>query len=799
MDFINFANTFVPSTTTTAAPLLQGPSAFQQPTDVKLKKKKTFTHANRVVFTAGPNKGYTGFVYDFIPSKIDLEIKDDLVVPQTDPPKNLGDTFTTGTGRAVVTGLIDPMYTVKMKETGELVTLPFHNWFRVVQYHTKDSVPRFGHVRQTNSDLCDVIPLSETTLTEIQSRIKSRLLTVPPVAPIHTHKCTESLPHETFVCLHPQNLGATGTYSSTTPQQLNITHYTRSTAQKQDLLVVKKGIYKIKGGPMKNRTGRRIAEIAAQVAVVIDANNQRVFVNPMDLFYLDATLKTGEKFQVNELLDDGSINGMLFDSGNKLKKVTVTKEDILQFEDTFTTKDTQPQSQPEQEFVDETEESANDAFVEEPVPDLGPDFQSTFSDFSRLSIAHETLPREMQLRLTLIESAIGKYAPNTTVNSRRILEFVTNAVTGLQSAITAVSPPPQVPHKRGAKGKCTGLHGEPRTIPSAFWKETDVKYIVATGLLIDLKREGYTFLSVTDNAVASLVSKKFFTNKDVKESLFITRGWYTGEYETDADFIAEIDTKPVCADAHAILLGNCIDALGKVVGHVEINAASAPKFTEMAPPTRKKVVDISAIFRGLPIPDDAEAVFYPPRFNFVKKTAIRATLERIPLASAFVRQHLENAPVLLTQFKNKKSMYAVSDLKQLNDAWNIYSKLLKTQYELTVSRRRAHSQGLESSNKYYTERGRRHSELKRKVHPDSDEESESEDLMDTEEANEAVLGKVSEDTLRESIARMIASENLDVLTTRQIKKNLEQEFGQDLTQFKLFIKSEAKRLSAMKE
>lgn len=531
--------------------------------------KKRFTHGNNVIMIRGTHKGYYGHVNpdEFQPARYEIEIEEDQYIPISRYGDiEIGKEIQTEFGKSTIMNRIPKL--VEIEGIDKKMTLRFmeSDLMRVVAYTEGDKLrlAKLENVERTDNKLnCEIIPFNIPSmkdegdgLQQLSSVIKSGNLNS-----IFENKKSDrcdimdvKFPEYYIVITKPNNetdqnyLGTFGRFTRVIPEQYLIKHKKTIYVMPSNIKP-KVGNKKIKGesvdvvkGAFKGKTGKIIKKYDPRLVVYIEAAGKRVSehyvkdgdnfvltpITPKDVFYMDLKLKNGNDFEVRDITESGNFIGV--ERGKNYRTKEITPEEVLMYQpgfsvvgmdtqiakmdDSYVSDDTQYVSdtdEQEEVYEDEEENDAGDvsSYEEETSRgEEGEEYGFSYKDIDRITYQPKGLTSEEESIKARINKIIRNYGINESeINVYGMIESVVEIIKKLKA-------------KLGGSEEFKNI-----------WVGSDEKYIIACVVFYEIIRSGMEYLFVDNfndilgSYIATLASNKYFLPNDIKNTIFLKKGW----------------------------------------------------------------------------------------------------------------------------------------------------------------------------------------------------------------------------------------------------------------------------------
>ena len=663
---------------------------------VEYKEKKKFKHGNNIIMKTGTYRKYYGYVQDFLPAKVEVEIEEQqLIDANIYGNKNIGNTITTEFGESTIIDKKPKTFLISLKDIQEelqkksQLQLRKEDIIEVIQYK-KNNILRFGLVvnRNNNSIIFKPIKLNyneesfkETLINEMSNRIIND----------DFYSGEDQIINNSNVILPELYFIKKGEYAGKfiddfkiIPEQYLITYKKKIELNKSQIKRKTSNLYEITSGPYRGKNSQLIKLYPARLNVYLDAANKKVtkhmvkenneyierYIYPSDVFYIDITLNNGNLFEVKDITENNIIIGLEM-TKNGLIPRQITNSDIRSLQPGFSfSKDLkekmeleenvysygQPEydenefigeeDQEEYEEYEEPEEETEMEEVEEEIEEIAEtEYKASYKDLERIVFKGQQLTQSQQK----IKKQIKKITDIFNINSLNEFKLIDDIEKSFKTIKTSL--------------KNKNLN---------FWNIGDEKYIIASILLLEIIKSGFgsmisnfgedTITSYIKNLV--IRSRPFFSKKDYLNSIFSKEGW-TDSFDANKNIFNALVSSREEIEIHKYLMKNCISVLEEFLGKVdlEIKLKAPTEFITLGkrkyedePKTRITIKDIFTEN----ITKDANTILwgisYQPLLEKYKNKLIETinnpiSNETTKLIYDFVLENLENGMFILPEIK----------------------------------------------------------------------------------------------------------------------------------------------------
>jgi hypothetical protein len=726
MSSINFLNNIAQN----IAPSEQQ-AKVQQPSN---QIKKSFVHGNNVIIINGiDHKGYFGFVQEFVPGKLEVEIDEEGYVSAAQyGPQSIGSIIQTHLGNSLVTHKIPALNVIVYKN--QEVRLPINHFMRTVLLQ-RDSV--FYIAEFVNSFIDNGILTCEVRPIEMHSNSKSELLEQVSHA-IRNNKLVKAdmteyipasdslLPDYYFVVQAPtintdkNFVGFYGTLKNTIDEQYRIIYKRKLMMFKNALKQNSDGTYIVKHGPFKGRSISIVKRHPSTITVFLNATGKSIKsiivkkdssyqvqpLTPKDVFYLDLKLKNGNFFQVQKVLPNGNFYGIeRAATGNYIDPREISQDIVAEYQPGFALNavvTNNSQSEEEQyiigsennndndndEDVEQTEyETMEDQQEEQLEEQQEQEYTGSFKDNDRVSYQSIPLTPAQQAIKTTIENILNaQKLKHEEINIYDVISTTEEAIKNIKRLLQ--------------KNSNSELHN--------FWVNSDNKYIIACVVFYEIVKVGFAYLLV-DNPTIDTVDKLItvFTEKLVKANVFqhndtevslLLTNWHTS-YQVDKSKLKQMRKS---ISIYTLMFNSCQKLLDVIfelptldisdIQHRDTTLFPVYKEREVI----KRFVTMKELLHGEPIPEQAKKVLFGPAYipilnQFKKglnKKVTEATDETTKDVFSFIMDNIQDGPFVIKRLEElikSGNGTKVDEIKykKFKAAWE---KLINTYIKVKVER-----------------------------------------------------------------------------------------------------------------
>jgi len=707
----------------------------------KQQKKTKFIHGKEVFLIRGVYKGYSGFVYEYFGSKMNVTIDDfGYVLVSVYGDCKSGDKIKTHFGESVIVSKVDSMYKVNIISKNEEVTneisLPRSCFVRLVSF-VEGKIKKFAQFMKSERGTYDLVMLNLDYKNHYDNDDILRILSDVLVSgkyrdifgEIFTKKTSECGREYYMVCESPKNkddmnyFGRYGNLACEIPEQYMFV-YKRVVKVNDNVADVdekrvsfQRGVYKNKIGELLNIESaylnvqiNAIGKIVTEHSVKLESGFGVRKIVPEDVFYCDIELKDGSYFQVKECYQDKYV-------GNKRGSdvtMTIFNDNIARFMPGFTV--LSPMVSPMVSNISEEEVDVKNMFVmdtieeseetddtdEKDVDNYGDDndnenenenkyenenenkyentegeMKASFKDTERSFVVQRTFTKDEKEYLKMIEKCTSVIGEISNVFA--LLDCVNDAVKTMKMELAKID--------------------------VSDWKNTDVKYIIVCLVVYDLIHNGYN-MSEYDfkKFVEDLYETGYITKNTISNSAFIRSDigvklknscWNCIQMSNDSKvFVKRLYKESKYLDIVKIIMENCNIVLQNLFGKVAfVGKDSKMEFIPVSKPNTvreypKYFLTTRDIMDDV-IVDTARKIIWGPKSQTlinIWKQSLNKKLEKesntdLKEIYTFVIENLENAPFVLRSLESSEDNMDKLKCRELKRSFDTFTGKLKTHVE----------------------------------------------------------------------------------------------------------------------
>lgn len=685
-----------------------------------------FTHSSSVILTKGQYKSYNAFVYEFYPSKVLVELTEQMYISEyIYGVLNIGDKINIKTK---VIDKIDEMYGIIIKNDSgiEEEIRIFKNCCIRLVFVIINNVKKVGTVVNSINESEKELKIYElpddvTDLNQDQHDILLKLSDLVKQNKINDLKynMVKVNFYQVLLCEYCMVLNVSkyaGKFGKITrmiekqyllESKTNVLVSKSAVDIKQDNVYIKKGIYKDKKGKLiKYEKGSMKLNIEALGIMIYShvVNDNDLYIEKKitneDIFYKDIILKDNNYFQITKVVGDKIYGTKLVN--NSFIDMIISKNDIQKYVsgccistgtntstitnitnndeyDTIFEYNIDNENDNENKEIDDDNESdqheyetgnideSNDLINENTEIEM----KSSFKDIERINYISTTLTKqEKDIMKNVLKTLEIIGYPEDIVNVYDVINNILAIKTKIQSEL--------------------------ELLKVTEWKESDMKYIIASVVCYDIIKAGF---SITKHAFNTFISKlikvKYFTKMHVSGSLFL-RNFEESDKKCNLTKALQMSNeekmyiKKNYKEGNIdivikIMIENCNKILNMIYCEVVFTEENYEiEYLPVCKPHQikeypKYFMTANDIVSGVEIPKTANKMVWNPETKTILKRLTSALIlkckkERnntLKIVYEFVIENIENAPFVLM---NKSSMdVVVSKLEELK-----YKELKRT-------------------------------------------------------------------------------------------------------------------------
>jgi ribosomal protein L24 len=685
------------------------------------EKEIMFKHSSHIILTKGQYKGYSGFVYEYYPSRLFIEIKEVIYVPKrVYGDRSIGekvDVFCT------IINTVDEMYGIMVSNEENSIDEEIRIFkdlcLRIVFMYIND-IKRISIVIETggkttlkvleigviNSEFTKLMELSnivkQNKLNDIQFELKN--VTGNEIIYDEYYMITSASRN-----CENNYTGKFGKLSRVIEEQYILESKKNVFVMKNmveikadDEVYIKKGIYKDKIGKILKfeeasmklniePLGRMIySHVIKQNDIYVDKK-----ITKEDVFYKDLILKDNNYFQISKV-KGAKIYGTVL-CNNRFKECVINKSEIKMYmpgckiENLINVKSKEALNTDEDisgernDIIFETSEVEEEIKDEDDMPEQNDydsyqendilqsdnsevvmiehiEMKNSFKDIERIDYLTTKLKKE--------EKDIMKYA----FKILEILGYSTDIINVYELINDVII----------IKNK---IEKELRSLDINEWKETDLKYIIMNVLCYNIMKVGFSITTTMFNSyIAKLLNKKFFMKSQILGSVFLRefitedKGRFINVMSMSKEDKENLNVMYKSGDycgVIRIMLNNCNLLLKEIFNEVvfidesykiEYIPVCKPKTIKEYP---KFFMTSNEIVLGLEIPETANKIIWNPETMKIMKRLKSALVlkskneqnDTLKIVYKFVIDNIENAPFVLKNYISNSKLNSIDELK----------------------------------------------------------------------------------------------------------------------------------------
>lgn len=543
----------------------------QKINDLSLKVKENevsesvevpFKHSSSIILTKGQYKSYSGFVYEFYPSRLYIEIMDIIYVPKrVYGDKNIGDKVDV---YSTIVDKIDEMYGIIIKndskvgdsrDTEEELRI-IKNYCMHIVFIVINNLKKIA-IFVNNNEL-KILELGDIE-SEYEIMVKlSNIVKENRISDIKYYKkdiVGDELKYDEYIMIIDS--GKFGKLSRIIEEQYVLESKKNTYIMKNMVELKDKNTVYIKKGIYKDKIGKILKSEEASFKLNIEPLGLMIYshivksgdyyvdkkITKDDIFYKDLLLTDNTYFQILKIKGETLYGKVL--NNNVFSERIIKKSDIKMFMpgcsiDTLSTRvgdgicnvkyktECEPllndnNKMNDVEFV-ESENENNDYQDEEDIPDQC-DYEYDLNDNnydnekdqkenliqSETNIEMKKSFKDLE-RVDYFTVKLKKTEKDIMKNAIKILEILgySSDIINIYDLINNVTSIKKL------------IDSELSLLNINEWKDTDLKYIIMIVLCYEIMKVGFSITKATFNTyVAKLINKKYFMKSQISGSLFL--------------------------------------------------------------------------------------------------------------------------------------------------------------------------------------------------------------------------------------------------------------------------------------
>lgn len=551
---------------------------------ISLNEKPSFNfiHSKNAILNAGEFKGYNCFVTDITPICVEVKIEEIAYeFVRENETKKIGENI----GKAVILDIIPEMYEIYDMKKKMNIRLPCEAFTVIIVLKNGNLLNKNGekyyYVKNIKNENIVETDFKIEKSKESVSFLEEEILDV--YAMVVDKKYTEF--YGNYGCLL-KNIG----------KQYQVLYSNFIIFKKTSVKKLKDDNVLIKTGTYKNKIGKLVKVYENNYTVTLNANGKKlheIFVKEENgyvskkivkenLFNIDIVLKSGNYFQVNEIISENVFRG-IERNGNKYIDRKVTLDEIKDIDLRIFSKETKEREEIEEKEEKEEKEILHDTLEEnEEILDddnddgkeidqyddkndvenndiVGdPEMKSTFKDSGRLNGMEKKLSDKENDIFKLIKKC-EKSLEYDTENTYTIIDKVNECVEVFKNDLL----------------KTTKVK-----VNTDLVKKSDYTFVVTLLLLYDLVKSGFTMQKSFDSYIEKLYNEGYIKGTYISGSIFLrkdkndmSKSVFSSIQMTDSEYntTKELLKKKNHLSVIKIIIKNCDKLLQDMYGKVTFN------------------------------------------------------------------------------------------------------------------------------------------------------------------------------------------------------------------------------------
>jgi len=672
------------------------------------EKEEKFTHGSNIIFTKGQYKSYSGFVYEFYPSKVYVEISELIYLSALAyGEREIGDKI--GLCCQII-NKIDRMYGIMIGDGKQEVRI-FKNYCMRIIFVNLNGIKRVGRIHNEELHIFDLqevcndydilLKLSKIVKEDKINELKYEIVNVNLYEVLYSEYCMILKPSDN--CVNDYT-GEFGKISRMIEEQYVLECKKKVFIQKSMVEInnVTNEVF-IKRGMYKDKVGKLLKFEKGSMKISIEALGLMIYSHTIkkddlyldkkittdDIFYKDIMLKDGNYFQISKVIGDKIYGTTLIN--NIYKDEIINKSDITTFmpgcsinniekidecdkEEEGNNKiyDNYEKSQNEEEKDEEDDDENNEQGDYETGNDENTEI--TEKDMEVKEIEMKNSFKDIE-RSNYVAKVLTKEEKDMVKNISKTLEIIGYAddIINIYDIIEKI-----------ASIKNT-IKKDLKLLKVEEWKESDMKYIIVCIVCYEIIKSGFSITKeLFDTYIVKLIKTKYFIKSHISGTLFL-RNVDNDKTRTCIDVIKmtveeksninKIYKEGDYAEIIKIMINNCNLILQEIYGKVtfvneiykiEYIPVCKPKYIKEYP---KYFMTSNEIVLGLDIPKTANKVIWNPDTMKVLKRLKSALIMKcnneknntLKIVYKFVIENIDNAPFVL--MNNKVVVNKIDELK----------------------------------------------------------------------------------------------------------------------------------------
>jgi hypothetical protein len=685
---------------------------------VEEEKQEKFKHSSSIIFTKGQYKSYSGFVYEFYPSKVYVEISELIYVsPSMYGERNIGDKI--GLCCEVI-NKIDKMYGIMIKDGKEEVRI-FNNYCIHLVFVNINGIKKLGCIQRGKNEELHIFDLQDFTNDSVASdSVASESEVLLKLSEIVKEGKFNNLKYEIvkvnlyeilcseycMIIKGSENCdndytGEFGKISRFIEEQYVLECKKKVFIQKsmveieQDNVVIKKGMY-------KNKIGKLLQFEKGSMKINIEALGLMIYSHKIkednlyvdkkitvdDIFYQDLKLKDGNYFQISKVVGDKIYGTTLI--GNIYKDEIINKSDIVKFISGCSINNIS-QSEIDNKYDTHQDVVFDDSVASERVEEVDDDDNENEDqcDYETGNEIVEITDKDMEVKEVEMKNSFKDVERTNYVSKvftkeeKDILKYISKVVELMGYADDIINIYEVIEKISSIKNI---IKKDLKALDIEEWKDSDMKYIITCIVCYEIIKSGFSITKkLFDSYIIKLIKTKFFIKSNISGSLFL-RNVDNNNVRTCMDVIKMTSDEKVnlnktykggeYSEIIKVMIKNCNLLLQEIYGKVifvdemykiEYIPVCKPKYIKEYP---KYFMTSNEIALGLEIPKTANKIIWNPDTMKVLKRLKSALVMKcnneqnntLKIVYKFVIENLDNAPFVL-QNANNKDLLKIEELK----------------------------------------------------------------------------------------------------------------------------------------
>ena len=652
----------------------------------KSNEKFSFIHSKNAILNAGEFKGYYCFITDITPICVEVKLEETayLFVNKENETKKIGEMI----GESIISDIIPEMYEIYDMKKNMNIRLPCEAFTVMILLKNgnllKKNGEKYYYVKNNqngNENFVETdFACEPNNIGEDITFMENEILNV--YAMVIDKKYTEFYGNSGVLL---RNIGKQYQVSF---DRFVIFKKTMVKNLDGDNVLIKNGVY-------KNKIGKLVKVYENNYSVTLNANAKKlheIFVKTgesvrylakkivkEDLFNIDIVLKSGNYFQVKQVISEGIFLGKERILNQYIeRKITMEEIETIDFKIISKNQkesEIEPETEPENEIkicdtLEEKEEILEDDLDDEKEidqyddqnddlnldrdHDRDPEMKSTFKDSGRLNTMEKRLSEKENDILKTIEKC-KKSLEYDTENKYAIIDKVNECVEMFKNDLVKI-----------IKVKVNNTD---------IVKKSDYTFVVALMLLYDLVKSGYTMQKSFDSYIEKLYNEGYIKGTFISGSIFLrkdkdktdmSKSIFSCIQMTDSeyDITKELLKKKNHLSVIKIIMKNCDKLLQNMFGKVVFNYDNKIEYIPIIRKDRSNYPKYFLTSRDLVsnnISSDAKHILNGPLIkkwvDGLKRKELDINDEKTKEIYRFIIKNFKKAPIIL------KNVDIKSDIK----------------------------------------------------------------------------------------------------------------------------------------